>query len=264
MLKGGRTDEALELLMECNEAAIESSRSNGGGIAPFYTLRAARILHDRHEYARELALLIRYLAFGSDPDVEAARRRAESAPLPLSCPACGSVLTSWAAVCGECGVTLVRDHGALRTAAGAEREQVIHRVGRFGIDEQTWLAVERQDPTARLGDLYVRAVEIALRRERASGSWPKEREILFDLANFQAQNGEPWLETSARADDIYCDGIVRHYDPDTEFLISGCTCVPCQSGPLRMTAGEYLETRPVPHPECERPPCRCAGHRPVM
>jgi hypothetical protein len=261
LLKAGDDESALALSLECEEAALAAA-SWAAAAPPFYVLTAARILHRRHDYESELDLLVHHLAVSANPDVESARRRAEAALLPLSCPDCGSVLAALASVCPYCGAHLVRNGGRLLTNEGSEREQVMHRVGRFGIDERQWTGLEQSMAEASLGDLYMAAVDTALARERTTDNWPKEREILFDLARYQAETGQPWVETCRRADDLYL-WLVQRYDPATEFIISGCTCVPCQAGPLVMSAGQYLEARPVPHERCERPPCRCAGHRPI-
>ena len=62
MRRDGDDDGALQILMECIDAAERDAVANGWQPPPWYTQQAGIILRQRGEHSSEVALLERYLA----------------------------------------------------------------------------------------------------------------------------------------------------------------------------------------------------------
>jgi len=290
MLRQGRDDEALEILLECIDAS-ESRLSYGVIQAPWHTDKSAAILHRRHDYVAEAALLRRYLDQTKYVMAPFRKRLARAEELiaaramsggPPACPVCGTVLDRWPSItvnCPGCSADLVsrvvlgnrtlftKTSDALRADAAKyqkQRDAMLLRVGPLGIDAKTWDERGRRMINADVAEIYWDLMTELVHQAKADGNWLRSYTGYLDMARFRVEEGNSWIEYSRSADDLYCEGRLAHYDHTAELYFYGCSCAVCRADWGRMTVGAYLDERPAPHEHCERPPCHCRLNQPLL
>lgn len=287
--RDGRLDEALSLLNGLVKAVEGEAKNEGWGVAPWYYEQIAIICRKQGDLAGELAILQRYdkqpAAPGASPSKMAARLRkvtelvaaAEAAKAPPACPACGVVLTerpSRSATCPECGASIVVRRRAgqaqlftreqmteLRASdvAAREREKNLLLAGRIGYDEAAFdaQAVEltrRFGSAALPGDVYWalsnrRVTDLSRGADMAGLS-----SLYLEQARFLHAEGRDWTLAATLRAQVTLASLTRY--PELIFL--RCPCRPCRELPRRTyTHGELKSEMPVPHRDCERPPCVC-------
>lgn len=291
LMREKQDEEALALLLECARATSRQSKREGfggGGGAPWYVDRAATILHRKKDYATEVRILRTFLEAEGDFRVHAgleqklrraeehldALKRADDQP---ACPACGSVLHEWptanAMSCPDCGADLLirkisgkrelitRDEEARRLANNAyrrDRNKLLKVIGPFGVTEAEFTAGEEADPTGGLPAAYLRALNLAAERARSRNDWRDEHRTRVLAGEFSADAGEPWWDFAVEAERLFAEGHFDGVSPEQLIYIQQCSCPICRTtGRRMMTVQEYRVLRPLPHRECELPPCRC-------
>jgi predicted RNA-binding Zn-ribbon protein involved in translation (DUF1610 family) len=285
-----RLDEALTLLNGLVKAVENEAKAEGRGVAPWYYEQVAIICRKRGDLPGELAILQRYdqqrAAPGASPSKMAARLRkvnelvaaAEAADAPPACPGCGVVLPQKPAksvTCPECGVGIVVRKRAGQTqmftleqaaelkaldAAAREREKALLLAGRIGFDETAFDA-QAADLTARfgspalLGDVYWalsnrRVIELSKDDDTFGLS-----SVYYEQAQFLHGEGRDWTQAAA----LRVQSTLKSLSRYPELVFMRCPCPPCQTLPWRTYTPDELEaSMPVPHLNCQKPPCVCA------
>lgn len=287
--RDGKLDEALTLLNGLVGAVEHESKDNGWGVAPWYYEQIAIICRKKSDLAGELAILQRYenqpAAPGSGAPKMAARLRkvtelveaAQAADAPPACPGCGVVLDSRpvkTATCTECGTGIVVRKRAGQTqlftaeqaadlkavdAVVREREKFLVLAGRLGFDEEAFYR-EADELTARfgtpalLGDVYWALTNqrvVTLAKEGDMYGLPF---VHSEQAKFLHGEGRDWTQAAASGAQATLASLSNY--PDLVFM--RCPCPPCQTLPWRTYTHDGLRaSMPVPHVDCERPPCGC-------
>lgn len=284
-----RLDDALTLLNGLVKAVESEAKSTGHGVPPFYYEQIAIICRKRGDLAGELAILQRYdsqpAAPGSGAPKMAARLRkvnemvtaAVEADAPPACPGCGVVLPekpAKSATCPECGGGIVVRKRAgqaqlftleqaaelkVSDAAARERDKVLLLAGRIGFDEAAFDA-QADELTARfgtpalLGDVYWalsnrRVIELSKDNDTFGLS-----SVYYEQAQFLHAEGRDWTQSATLRVQSTMASLSRY----PELVFMRCPCPPCQTLPWRTYTHDELEaSMPVPHLDCQKPPCVC-------
>lgn len=285
----GRLDESLALAYECIEATEREDGAEGYGVAPAYYEDAAIVLRKQRRYAEEVQVLERYLqrTKGRHPKLEDRRRKAVALrdtqlnATPPACASCGTLLEAppkSRGKCPSCAQTLVmRTVNGQRVAftpeqaeahtiadkAAKQRSAFLLRLGYYDVTDQDWDRVHAEQaerfgfPSAD-GDVYWQlANEAAVAYERAQ-DWAAAARVRQDMAKFCVEEGREWLP-SAQLCEQSSLRVLQQYDrPDAAMILIACDCDPCQRDhQLSRTLGEFAASWPLPHADCDRPPCKC-------
>lgn len=287
--RAGQLDEALTMLNGLVDAVETEAKEKGWGVAPWYYEQIAIICRKQADLAGELAILRRYdkqpAAPGSGAPSMAARLRkvtelveaAQANDAPPACPGCGTHLDrlpSKSASCPECGVPIVVRKRAGQTqlftheqaadlkaadAAAREREKFLQLAGRLSCDEaafdrQTDELSARFGTPARLGDVYWALTNqrvITLAREGDLYGLPF---VYAEQAKFLHSEGRDWSQAATSRAQATLASLTSY----PELVFMRCPCGPCQTLPWRTYShAELQSSMPVPHVNCEQPPCGC-------
>lgn len=288
--RNGQLDEALTLLYRLVKAVESEAKVDGHGVAPWYYEQIAIICRKQSDLPGELAILQRYnrqpAAPGSGEPKLAARLRkvtelveaAQAADAPPACPGCGVLLAerpTKSATCPECGVAIVvrkragqtqlstrEQADALKVAdtAARDREKFLVLAGRLGYDEEAFDSQAGQLTTrfgtpAPLGDVYWALTNqrvITLAREGDRYGLPF---VHAEQAKFLHSEGRDWTQAATSGAQAALASLSNY----PELVFMRCPCPPCQTLPWRTyTHDELQASMPVPHLDCEKPPCACA------
>lgn len=284
----GRLDESLALAQDCIEATERQDAIESYGVAPGYYYDAAVVLRRQKRYAEEVQVLERYLArSGRHPEFEdrvrkaTALRDAATNTTAIACPACGEVLASppkSRGTCASCGqqlvmrtvdgqrVALTPDQVTAQAAAdkaAKQRAKFLKRLGYFDVTEKDWDRVHAEQ-AARFahassdGDVYWQiATERAINYEQL-GNWLLAGRVRSDMAKFSVEEGRDWVGPARAAEADWLRAL-QHYDgPATAMILIACPCKSCQRDHQQVrTLAQFAMSWPLPHAECDRPPCRC-------
>lgn len=288
----GQLDESLALAQDCIEATERQDAIDGYGVAPSYYHDAAVILRKQKRYAEEVQVLERYLTrSGRHPEFEdrvrkaSALRDADTNATTPACPACGEVLVTppkSRGKCSSCGqqlvmrtvdgqrVALTPERATAQTAADKatkQRAKFLKRLGYFDVTEKDWNRVHAEQAArfghaSRDGDVYwqianERAVDYELR-----GDWLLAGRIRSDMTKFSAEEGRDWVRPARAAEANWLRALQQYDGPDTEMILIACPCEVCQRDHQQVRAlAQFAASWPLPHVECNRPPCRCRVNR---
>lgn len=285
LLNSGDDDGALALLAELIRANEVSGMN-----APWYTETTAKILHRRKDFAGEINVLGHFL-MDKDPldysRLRACLRRAEAfhqarldAEVPPACPACGTLLDKQpkrGSKCVSCGVPLLvrrlRGQQVLIPETGldewnrardieADRERKLKALRNFRITEAEWEATCAADPDSTSDDVFHVLTRDAVRRVDRGDDPVEAFWVHSAMARLLASEDEDWYEMMRSGHDRLDPYLLALSPRSQRRLIIGCGCFPCVMAPRGWTVGRILEERPLPHRDCERPPCTC-HHEPV-
>ena len=72
------------------------------------------------------------------------------------------------------------------------------------------------------------------------------------------EEGRNWLHWAQLSEQSSLR-VLQQYDvQDAALILIACDCGPCQRDhQLSRTLGEFAANWPLPHADCQRPPCRC-------
>ncbi|MCC5954212.1 MAG: hypothetical protein JJU45_19145 [Acidimicrobiia bacterium] len=280
---------ALEILSGCMAAAESEGQAEGLAPAPWYFEQAAIIHRKRKEFAAEVAVLERYEAAcpvghgtGLAPRLRKARELASKASdtaLPVACPACETSLEAVpkrSRKCPHCAETIIvrRSNGNARlltaeqdqerkrsAEARANDERVLVRANRIGISDPEF-ENRRRELSGQFGrsasaadTFWSHAGELTLSAAR-DGEHGREALVRREMAGLLAEEGRDWFEQARLAVEAQLRSI-SWTRPETLMGVGGCTCGPCTEDRPDMTYAEALRNPPVPHQDCQDPPCQC-------
>lgn len=288
--RDGQLDEALTLLHGLVEAVEREATTKHWGVAPWYYEQIAIICRKQGDLTGEMAILQRYdsqpAAPGSTAPKLAARLRkvtelidaAEAAGAPPACPGCGVLLDSHPAKtanCPDCGAQIVvrkrsgqaqlftreqADSLKIADDAAREREKALLLAGRLGFDEgafdrQSDELSDRFGSPARPSDVYWALTNQRVIALAEAGNLYGLPFVHAEQAKFLHGEGRDWTQAARSRAQATLASLANY----PELVFMRCPCPPCQALPQRTyTSGELQASMPVPHVDCERPPCGCS------
>lgn len=284
----GKLDESLSLALRCIEATERQDAIDGNGAAPGYYHDAALVFRKQKRYEEEVQVLERYLArSGRHPGFEdrmrkaAALRDAQANTTAIACPSCGEVLSDppkSRRKCTSCGQQIVMrtvdgqrvaftpDQATAYTAAdkaAKQRAMFLKRLGYFSVTEKDWDRVQAEQ-AARFGrasndgDVYWQiANEQALSYELKQ-DWFLAGRLRSDMTKFSVEEGRDWVGPARIAQGNWIRALQQYDGPEAEMILIACPCVVCQRDHQQVRSlAQFSASWPLPHVECDRPPCRC-------
>lgn len=287
--RDGNLDEALVVLMGCIDAVEDEMTAQGWhDPAPWYYEQAAIVHRKRKDYAAEVAVLERYFQAldgrAGHPDLAARRRKArepletttESVP---ACPSCGSVLEPpppSSGSCPYCSAQIV-----VRTTRGvarylteeasqaekawatqhAELEAALRRTNWIGCTDEEFLATEVElGPAYSPNDVFWRVAhaKIEVLTVEQSSQWADRVSRIYQaMASQLVEEGRDWSPMAVQAVRFANIELSTWADPDSPVRSTGCQCGACAPHQFEGTLSDALARSPVPHTDCEHPPCAC-------
>jgi len=284
----GKLEESLALAYECIEATERQDAVDGHGVAPGYYHAAAVVLRKQKRYAEEVQVLERYLTrSGRHPEFEerarkaAALRDAATNATALTCPSCGEVLDNppkSRGKCPSCAQQIVMrtvdgqrvahspDQAAAHTAsekAAKQRAKYLKRLGYFNVTEEDWERVHAEQ-AARFGhashdgDVYwqianERAADYELKQD-----WLLAGRLRSDMTKFSVEEGRDWVGPARMAEADWLRALQQYEDPEVDMILIACPCEVCQQDHQKVRSlSHFAASWPLPHAQCDRPPCRC-------
>lgn len=82
------------------------------------------------------------------------------------------------------------------------------------------------------------------------------------MAKFLVEEGRDWVHITELHEEMSQRWHLQYHEPETELILIACSYSTCALNDLKVwTRKDALAAWPLPHAECEVPPCSCRVQR---